>query len=128
MNFPRLMKMCRSLGFKFEDCQIKDFDKEKVLKMFQEFEFVSLLKRVPGFEALSPKPDLPAMQAQGRQGAGQWERKRLKRLKGNLKFTEIKKRRRDSRNLVKKIHEEKRFACRALLSGKDVYTAQFLAW
>ena len=55
------------LGFKFEDCQIKDFDKEKVLKMFQEFEFVSLLKRVPGFEeskAQSLKPKVASSKRQ----------------------------------------------------------------
>ena len=97
------------LGFKFEDCQIKDFDKEKVLKMFQEFEFVSLLKRVPGFEeskAQSLKPKVASSK------------------KTIFNFTEIKSQA-EVQNLVKKIHEEKRFACRALLSGKDVYTAQF---
>ncbi len=36
------------LNFHLKDCELKDFDKEKVIKMFQEFEFVSLLKRVPG--------------------------------------------------------------------------------
>jgi len=30
-------------------CEIKPFDRDKLLKLFQEFEFTSLLKRVPGF-------------------------------------------------------------------------------
>lgn len=30
-------------------CEIKPFDRDQLLKLFQEFEFTSLLKRVPGF-------------------------------------------------------------------------------
>ena len=36
------------LDFDLESCVVKDFDHEKVAKVFQKFEFVSLLKRLPG--------------------------------------------------------------------------------
>ena len=99
------------LGFKIQDCEIKDFDKEKILKLFQEFEFVSLLKRVPGFE----QAKVPAKEKKSG---------KTKTAKGNLKFVEMVSAK-EVVELVKKIHDEKRFACRALLSGKDVYTSEF---
>jgi DNA polymerase-1 len=37
------------LGFSLEACAIKPFDREKILALFQKFEFVSLLKRLPEF-------------------------------------------------------------------------------
>ncbi len=38
------------VNVKLADCVAKDFDLEKVKAIFQEFEFFSLLKRVPGLE------------------------------------------------------------------------------
>jgi DNA polymerase-1 len=37
------------LGFKLADCALRPFDREKIVELFQKFEFVSLLKRLPEF-------------------------------------------------------------------------------
>ncbi|MBI5728982.1 MAG: DNA polymerase I [Candidatus Magasanikbacteria bacterium] len=41
---------CRvpELDFSLEKCRLKEFNREKLLPVFQKFEFVSLLKRLPG--------------------------------------------------------------------------------
>lgn len=36
------------IDFKLKDCEFADYDKEKVIKVFNEFEFYALLKRLPG--------------------------------------------------------------------------------
>ncbi len=36
------------IDFKLDDCQAKEFDREKAIKLFQEFEFISLVNRLPG--------------------------------------------------------------------------------
>ncbi|PIR04556.1 MAG: DNA polymerase I [Candidatus Magasanikbacteria bacterium CG11_big_fil_rev_8_21_14_0_20_39_34] len=36
------------LKFKLEDAKIRELDKDKILTLFQRFEFVSLMKRLPG--------------------------------------------------------------------------------
>jgi len=38
------------IDFKIPDCKLSEFNKDEVLKIFQEFEFTSLLRRVPGMD------------------------------------------------------------------------------
>jgi len=38
------------LNFKLDDAVLENFDRQKVVEIFQKFEFVSLLKRIPGME------------------------------------------------------------------------------
>lgn len=38
------------IDFELDNCLAKDFDREKVIKLFQDLEFVSLAKRLPGEE------------------------------------------------------------------------------
>lgn len=36
------------IDFELDECRIKEFDREKAIKLFQEFEFISLVNRLPG--------------------------------------------------------------------------------
>jgi len=97
------------LDFKLEDCVAKEFDKEKVIKIFQEFEFVSLLKRVPGMaeEKVEVKKEIkkgPAL---------------------SLAFQEINSEK-EIKNLLEKIREEKQFACKFITSGANIFESEIL--
>ena len=85
------------LDFDLEKCHFHDFDKEKVIKLFQDYEFVSLLKRVPGMQGVKT----PA-------SAGT-ENVKIKKME----FIEI-----DNKEIVKKlvknIKDKKLFACSAV--------------
>ncbi|MCX6781809.1 MAG: DNA polymerase I [Candidatus Magasanikbacteria bacterium] len=96
------------VDFILEDCRAKDFDREKVVKLFQEMEFVSLLKRLPG----SPVVELV---------------KKEKTKRGAIKkiiFEEI-----NDRKSFEKVGDKLRkmgvFSCRALTSGDDIFSAKF---
>ena len=98
------------LDFDFRNCELKDFDKEKITKLFQKYEFVSLLKRIPGFaieEGVAPVPC------------------RLSRPVRGFIFSEVES---DDElmKMVKMIKLEKTFACRAVLSGKEVLDSNLL--
>ncbi len=97
------------LKFDFKHCEIKDFDKEKITHLFQKFEFVSLLKRIPGF--LTEEE--------------QNEPKEKHRGVEKMVFSEIGKES-DLEKLLKLVKENKSFACRAVLSGKEVLDSEFL--
>ncbi|MBI2038160.1 MAG: DNA polymerase I [Candidatus Magasanikbacteria bacterium] len=94
------------LKFDFKHCEIGEFDKEKISHLFQKFEFVSLLKRIPGFQA---------------------EEEKTEKHKNTEKmiFSEIDKES-ELEKLFKLVKEKKSFACRAVLSGKEVLDSEFL--
>lgn len=94
------------LDFKFDDCEIKAFNQEKITKLFQELEFVSLIKRVPGMApAENSAPN------------------KTKETKiANFKFLEIKNKE-EVKDILKKIKEEGRFACKAVIGGKDIFSS-----
>ena len=96
------------LKFDFKHCKIKEFDKEKISSLFQRFEFVSLLKRVPGFSAEeSAKTDT--------------DKKHKSETK--MVFAEVENEAQlDS--LVKAIEKNKSFACRAVLSAKEALDSE----
>ncbi|TSC84238.1 MAG: DNA polymerase I [Parcubacteria group bacterium Gr01-1014_13] len=97
------------LKFDFKHCEIKDFDKEKISKLFQKFEFVSLLKRIPGFSTEAELHD--------KQGKHKSAEKMI--------FSEVNKEN-ELEKLIKLVKENKSFACRAVLSGKEVLDSEFL--
>lgn len=43
------------LNFKIQDCKTKKIDNEQITKLFQKFEFFSLIKRIPGHETIENK-------------------------------------------------------------------------
>ncbi|PIT87235.1 MAG: DNA polymerase I [Candidatus Magasanikbacteria bacterium CG10_big_fil_rev_8_21_14_0_10_40_10] len=92
------------LGFDLAKCALKDFDKDKVLKIFAEFEFVSLLKRIPGM------------------GNEAWpvEKKKIKNKTG-LKF-EIKEvgSEKEITELIKIIKNKKVFSAKEVVSGVSI--------
>ncbi len=95
------------LKFDFKDCEIKEFDKEKINHLFQKFEFVSLLKRIPGFIEGEPE-----VKAKGKHKGGE-----------KMVFVEIDKEN-ELDKLIKLVKENKSFACRAVLSGKEVLDSE----
>ena len=99
------------LDFNLADCEIKEFDKEKISELFQKFEFVSLLKRIPGFVDYSPLPE------RGSGGSGS------KKNKEKMIFVEINSED-EMVELVKMVKMNKTFACRAVLSGKEVLDSE----
>jgi DNA polymerase-1 len=103
------------LEFKLSECEIKPFDTEKVERIFQKFEFVSLLKRMPGFTATSDKPDSTS-KPKGKQ-----------KFEGRFIFSEIED---DKKilDLVKSIEAKKTFACRAVLTGKEALQSDLLGF
>jgi DNA polymerase-1 len=91
------------VDFKLADCAVKDFDREKVIKMFQEFEFMSLVKRLPGEVEESRQTTVSSKQpASGKRG-----------VKNNFKFIENAK----VGDIVKKANAAGSFACRAIVGG-----------
>jgi DNA polymerase-1 len=97
------------LKFDSKHCEIKDFNKEKLNHLFQKFEFVSLLKRIPGFLTEAEQNEKPE------------KRKSAEKMI----FSEIEKES-DLEKLIKLVKEHKSFACRAVLSGKEVLDSEFL--
>ncbi|MFA6547967.1 MAG: DNA polymerase I [Candidatus Magasanikbacteria bacterium] len=100
------------LRFTLDDCAISEFDREKIIKLFQKFEFVSLLKRIPGFEHIIE---------------GEPEKNKTTKSKkiADLKFKEVENKN-EIKELVEKIKKQKQFACKAVLNGKDVLTSSLL--
>lgn len=100
------------LDFKLENAELKNFDREKIVKFFQEMEFTSLLKRLPGTEG----------EGEGSKVKGQ-SRPTTQSSK-KISFSEIKNEK-EADDLVRHIKKEKQFACRAITSGADVFTGEF---
>jgi len=97
------------LNFDLNDCLVRDFDHEKIVGIFQKFEFVSLLKRIPGFEGVAVTK----------------ETKKNKNTTPNLKFKEIGNKQ-DVNSLLEDIKKNGQFACRAVISGKDVLNSNLI--
>lgn len=100
------------LDFKINDCALKEFDREKIVKVFQELEFVSLLKRVPGMTEFEDKKD--SKPARGGPALGR-----------DFKFLEIKNEK-EIKDILEKITEAGQFGCKAILSAPDVFGANIV--
>ncbi len=99
------------LNFSLDNCQVKPVNKEKVLELFQKWEFVSLLKRVPGFEGEEI--------GNKKQEIGNTKKKKEK---SQLKYSEVKSKS-ECTDLLKLVKEKKQFACKILTSGTDIFTS-----
>jgi len=97
------------LDFDFRNCELKEFDKEKISKLFQKYEFVSLLKRIPGYG----------------EEIAEAAQKGVSKNVVKMSFTEIESED-DLVKMVKMVKLEKTFACRAVLSGKEVLDSDLL--
>ena len=91
------------VNFDLEKCVLKDFDHDRILKLFQEYEFVSLLKRVPGMKDIRIEGDNQNNFRQSKK----------------LKFVEVKKVE-EVKNLIKKIKTAKIFGCKEVINGKNI--------
>lgn len=96
------------MDLKLKDCELGEFDREKVVACFQKFEFVSLLKRLPGF-------------------SGVVEEKNTTKVKSkkivDLNFKEINNKE-EVNELIKNIEKAGAFAAKAVISSADVLTAE----
>lgn len=97
------------LDFKLDDAIVENFDREKVLALFQKYEFVSLLKRVPGMEIAKVEEAKPV---------------KSKKI-ADMNFVEVQSEK-EVNDILNKIKERGQFACRAVLENKDVLTASLL--
>ncbi|MFH1292289.1 MAG: DNA polymerase I [bacterium] len=86
------------LEFNLEDCKLDGLDQNKILRLFQEYEFVSLLKRVPGMQDIKI------------------EQPKKKKAK-DFKFIDIKEAV-EVEGLFKLIKKQKSFACKEVLDGQ----------
>lgn len=94
----------KDLKFRLKDCVTQDFDREKVTALLRKFEFYSLINRLPG----SKKYKLKSIKS------------KVYRRSGKVKTI-------DEKSLsvfLKKMKKEKIFACKEILSGKDVLTSE----
>lgn len=105
------------VDFKLKNCEIKPFDKEKVEKIFQKFEFVSLLKRMPGFSESELAPA---------EGKGNTSKSKHK-AEEKFTFTEIEKED-EVIKLLNVIEVKKSFACRAVLTGKEALDSDLIGF
>ncbi len=94
--------------FSLDRCKIKPFDREKIVSLFQKFEFVSLLKRVPEFRSVAEVEEENI-------------KKKFKKIdKKDFKFQEVTKVS-EINNIIENIKVEKRFAARIVLDGTDIF-------
>jgi DNA polymerase-1 len=94
------------LDFKLDDCILGKIDREKVLKLLQKFEFVSLLKRIPGLaeEKIETK-------------------KRSKKIE-EIEFKEIQDPK-EVNNWIKKIKSVGSFSAKAVFNNRDIFSNSF---
>ena len=92
------------LNFELEKTRLKEFNKEEVLKFFQEYEFVSLLKRVPGMEGEAQKNQVG-------------KKTELQGAKQNFEFKTIKTKK-EFEVLADKIFKVREYACKEVLEGE----------
>ncbi len=95
------------LEFNLDSCVVREFDRDKVAKLFQKFEFISLLKRVPG-GPIEEKEEVKT---------------KIVKTKKKMEFKELVNAA-EAKELVKNILEEKMFACREIANGKEVFTSE----
>ncbi len=98
------------VSFSLKNSQIREFDRSKIEQLFQKFEFVSLLKRVPGFESAA---------------APSGKEKHKKMLELPLNFSEVDNEE-EMDKILKLIQGEKIFSCRPVLTGKEALDSELL--
>lgn len=99
------------IDFKLEDCTSEEFDRDKIVKLFQRFEFFSLLKRLPGENQKDNNIEIT-------------ETIKIDNKKKFI-FKEIETNS-EIEELISKIKNKKVFACRELLLSDDLFNCDFL--
>lgn len=105
-----------NLSFSLDECRVKPVNREKVLELFQKWEFVSLLRRVPGMEAEAAAEEKNKVVSKGDRGAG------AKKIKAELQFSEVKNKT-DVQKIIQLAEAAKRFACRVVTNGPDIFSS-----
>lgn len=98
------------MNLKLKDCELGEFDRERVVACFQKFEFVSLLKRLPGFKDVVEEKT-----------ASKAKSKKIV----DLNFKEINNKE-EVEELKENIKKSGNFAAKAVTSSADVHTAELL--
>ena len=93
------------LDFNLTNCISKEYDREKVVKIFQEFEFTSLLKRLPG------EPDIATPTIS------------VKNKMEKFKFVDLKTDN-EIKELIQYIKKEKIYAAKALVNNNDYVSGE----
>ncbi|MBI4993286.1 MAG: DNA polymerase I, partial [Candidatus Magasanikbacteria bacterium] len=107
-----VVKDVPGLNFNWEDCAMKDFDRQSVVDLLRKFEFFSLIKRLPGGDETSPSPS-PARRGD-----------KSDLTSKNSELIEI-----DEKNigeLEKAINGADVFGCKEILSGTDILNSELL--
>lgn len=104
------------LNFSLADCAVKPFDREEIIKIFQKFEFISLLKRLPEFGKISTEQFPP------KTADAEKKTPRIGKTKANFTFKEIVSDA-DFLTLKQRVTETKRFAARILMRGENIFSA-----
>lgn len=99
------------VDFKLDECTAKDFDRQKVIDLFRKFEFVSLLKRLPGEKSEEKLARLP----------------KKKTAKTNFEFTAVEGAGALAA-LAQEINKTLTFAVKAVTQGSEVYSANLVGF
>ncbi len=108
-KLAKIRRDVKGLKFNPEESVTHEFDREKLVALFRKFEFYSLIKRIPGVEG------------QEIEHAAKSKNKKAKK-----KVTIV-----DSKTLgetLDMLKKERRFACKAVLSGDDVLSDELLGF
>lgn len=100
------------LKFTLEACRVLEFDREKIVPLFQKFEFISLLRRIPQFGAAqvpAEKKKIPAKKGAGLEFS-------FREVKNDIEIG----------NLKIEIGKYKRFAAKAVLDNFDFFKNKIL--
>lgn len=106
------------LDFKLDECKAEDFDRGKVVDLFQKLEFVSLAKRLPGSPAIGEITAKKEKQVKG-----------IKKItaKAKISFSEIKNAS-EVVVLCEKILKRSAYGLKALVSTGDFFSAQLFGF
>lgn len=104
------------VDFVLGDAVLKPFEEKKIVPILQKFEFVSLIKRVPGLNGVGTAAANKENKTEGK----------AKKKKTEFIFKEFTTEG-EGKNLATQIAEAKTFACRAVLEGKDIFSGQLTA-
>lgn len=108
-ELAKIRQDVKGLKFDLEKCEIGEFDRESLIKLFQKFEFYSLVKRIPGIEAdakiRNTNPPADGMKI----------RKTKKVIIANSE---------NLSDILKILTSEKILACKEILNGRNVLDAE----
>ena len=98
------------LKFKLENCEIGEFDQSRLIKLFQKFEFYSLIKRLPGTDN-----DQQSM----------INEQTTKKIRGKKLIVADKK---NLGEILNELKKEKVIACKEILSGANILDSNLMGF